>query len=117
MHSKESKFKDIKIFKNKLSNSWLLHFRIYRALGLVYTGLTCLVEAEQVGKESACHVSLSGLGVMEKSHLERQGALHAKVDLLDVLPLLPVPDVQVRRVVPLGHVSGIKPCIKTSYII
>ena len=94
-----------------------MHIRIYRALGLVYTGLTCLVEAEQVGKESACHVSLSGLGVMEKSHLERQGALHAEVDLLDVLPLLPVPDVQVGGVVPLGHVSGIKPCIKTSYII
>ena len=95
----------------------MLHGRISRALGLGFTKLTCLVETEQVAKESSSHVSLSGLGVMEKSHLERQGALHAEVDLLDVLPLLPVPDVQVRRVVPLGHVSRIKPCIKTSYII
>ena len=91
--------------------------RISRALGLVFTKLTCLVETEQVAKESPSHVSLSRLGVMEKSQLEGQAALHTKVDLLYVLPLFPVPDVQVTAVVPLGHVSGIEPCIKSSYII
>ena len=86
-------------------------------MGLVFTELTCLVETDQVAKESPRHVSLSRLGVVEKSQPERQDALHAEVDLLDVLPLFPVQDVQVGAVVPLGHVSGIKPCIKSSYII
>ena len=95
----------------------MLHGRISRALGLGFTKLTCLVETEQVAKESSSHVSLSGLGVVEKSQFERQAALHAEVDLLDVFPLFPVPDVQVTAVVPLGHVSGIEPCIKSSYII